>query len=85
VSEFLADDPAQCRFQRLATATHEIPKGLINETLVIASAALIHLVSKPLEDILIQPNSDSHFAGWNRQYGSALAFSEIVFLPHEFS
>jgi hypothetical protein len=84
-AEFLADHPAQRRFKRLATASHEISQSLIDKTLIVAATRLIHLVSKPLEDILIKPNGDTRLTLWNRHDGASLALAEVVFLPHEFS
>src|SRR5712692_2977154 len=84
VAELFPDHPAQRRFQRLLSAPDVLSQRLVDQSLIVTSASPIHLLAKPVQNIIIQPDRDSGLALRNRDDWSAFASAEIVFTLHGF-
>lgn len=60
--QLFTDNPAQSFFQWLASLSHVLPQCAIDQRLVIAASSLINLAFKPVDNILVKPDSDSGLA-----------------------
>src|SRR5208283_1395730 len=84
VPEFLADDAAKRGFQRLLGAANVLPKGVVDQALIVAAAGPVHLLPKPVENVVIKPDGNSSLALWHRHDGAAFCVAEVVFTFHCF-
>src|SRR5664280_490314 len=82
VAEFLADDAAKRRFQRLLSTANVLPESIVDQRLIVAPASPLHLLPKPVEKVVIEPDRDSGFALGYWHDGSALSVAEVVFTFH---
>ena len=82
VAEFLADDAAKRRFQRLLSTANVLPESIVDQRLIVAAARSIHLLPKPVEKVVIEPDRDSGLALGYWHDGSTLCAAEVVFTFH---
>src|ERR1039458_6485901 len=61
-----------------------LPKSIIDQALIVASTGAVHLLSKPVEKIVIEPDRDSGLALGHLHNRSALCAAEVVFTFHCF-
>jgi len=62
VAELFADDAAKSGLQWLLRASNVLPQSVVDQTLIVTAAGPIHLLTKPVEDIVIEPDGDSRLA-----------------------
>src|ERR1039457_747083 len=82
VAEFLADDAAKRRFQRLLSTANVLPENIVDQRLIVAAARSIHLLPKPVEKVVIEPDHDSGLALGYWHDGSTLCAAEVVSTFH---
>jgi hypothetical protein len=82
--ELLAENGADFRSHLLCQAglLYIVPKGIVDQRLVVAAMSLTNLVAKVIYDITIQPNRDSNLLWRQRDHGSAFALAEVVLALH---
>src|SRR5271167_91881 len=84
VAQFFPDDAAKRGFQRLLCAPNVLPKSVVDKALVVTTAGPVHLLPKPVENVVIEPDGDSGLALRHRHDGSAFCVAEVVFTFHCF-
>src|SRR5271157_2784923 len=84
MAQLLADDAAERGFQRLLYAPNVLPKSGVDQALIVAAAGPVHLLPKPVENVVIEPYGDSGLALGHRHDGSAFCVAEVVFTFHCF-
>jgi hypothetical protein len=54
----------------------------VNERLVVSASRIINLLTKPVQNLNVQPNRDAGLSRRHLQYRTPSAFAEIIFLLH---
>jgi hypothetical protein len=58
---------------------------VVDQTLVVTAASLVHLVAEPIQKVVIEADGHPGLAGRDREHGSPFALAEVIFLLHKFS
>lgn len=80
--EFLTDHDTERVFQVMVPALDEFAEGSVHETLVVAAACGMNLLSEPPEQVIIDPDRDSSLARWETQHGASDGGRKVVFPLH---
>jgi len=79
-ADLLADGAADDSFE--AISPDKFTQGIVNQSLVITAACVVHEGLKMFDSVIVEPNRDSGLAGSHRHYGPAPGLAEIVLSFH---
>lgn len=69
--EFLSDDSPESLLERLLLMRDVVPKGAVEQGLVVAAAGQLDLGLEPVHDLPVEPDRDPDLVGRRRKDGSA--------------
>jgi hypothetical protein len=82
-AELVSNHAPQHGIQGFQLLAREGSEGLIDERLVVPAPGVVNLLSKPIQNVVVEPNRDSGFLGWHPQNRSAPALAEVIFLLYD--
>src|SRR5262245_39445427 len=62
-AKFVSNRSPQSRLQGLLLPAHETAQRLVNKRLVVSASCVINLLTKPVQNVIIQPDRDPGFSG----------------------
>src|SRR6266498_1576565 len=80
--QLLSQHTAQRVFEILFGRFRKGAQRRIDERLIAAASGLVNLLSKPLEDIVVDPDGDSRLARRGAKNSAAPAILEVVLFLH---
>jgi hypothetical protein len=79
--EFFADDTAEGVFEGFPIGLvllDIVAEDVVDEGLVVAAACEVHLLAKPVEDVVVEADGDAGFVGGEGADWAAFALAEVV-------
>src|SRR5205823_6075112 len=80
--QLLANNAPESLFQWFGARADVVAQGFVDQRLVIAAAGRVHLIAKPVDDILIEPYGDANFVWMGLNDRAAYAVCEVVLFSH---
>lgn len=83
--QFLTHHASHDFFERLCMRLDIFTQGVVDQRLVVAAARGMHLVTKPLQDVVIDPDRDARLAMHYRIDGATRSLAEVIGCFHRWS
>jgi len=78
MAQLFPDDPPQIGLQSFSSPPDMVLEGIVDHGLVAAAASSIDLPSKPIEDLIIEPDRNAGLARQDGNGGPSLAIAGII-------
>src|SRR5690606_4543849 len=82
VTQFFANDSPKSLLKWLCRVRDIVAKSLVDQSLVVPAASLMHLRFEPVNNVFVQSNRYPGLATRRGDYWASLPFTEIVLFPH---
>jgi hypothetical protein len=77
VAKLVSTYTPQSRFQRLMLPIHETAQRQVDTRLVVTASRIVNLLTKPVQNVIVQPNRDPRLSGRHFQNRTPPSFAEI--------
>jgi hypothetical protein len=82
LAEFLAENTPNCTLERFRPTSRILAQSVVDERLVTTPPSRMHLLPKPVDHVVVEPDGDPGLSLRDRNHSAALTLRKVVLLRH---